>query len=231
MLPLKLGLLRRMALADLGRGLPARTGGADERHALQMLGSVDTNRRILRRVLQVQPAARREFLLAHPANRAWLRKHPRVDAALWTHGIEQAARDGRGPLRLAIETEPLAVLRLGTEVGSCLSVGGCWADSAVAVMVDVNKQVVFARRPDGTFVARQLVALSEDERLVFFPVYPFDGRGRGEGGFPPVRHGLRGPRWGSAVREARRATIRTRSPRCSARAFYDDGPWDRFQVQ
>jgi hypothetical protein len=229
MLPLKLGLLRRLALADLGRGLPVEPGRADERHALQMVGTIDTNRRILRRVLRVEPAARRDFLLAHPANRAWLRKHPRVDAALWTHGIEQAARDGHGPLRLAIETEPLAVLRLGTEVGSCLSVGGCWADSAVAVMVDVNKQVIFARRPDGTFVARQLVALGEDERLVFFPVYPLSAAAEVNDAFH--RYDLAfAAALGLQPFEQRGDDTYDIAP-VLARAFYDDGPWDRFAVQ
>jgi hypothetical protein len=193
-----------------------------------MLGSVTANRRVLRRVLRVEATRQATWLLGHPANQAWLRRHPRLDAGAWTRGLERMTTDGHGPLRLALETRPLEVLRLGTAVGSCLSVGSYNADTAVAVMVDVNKQAIFARRPDGTFVARQVVAISEDDRLVFFPVYPlgapaavkdafhdYDLRFADALGLAPYRE--------QGDDEYRIATILVRE-------FYDDGPWDRFVV-
>ena len=39
---------------------------------------------------------------------------------------------------------------------------------AVAIVLDVNKQVLYARNHRGAVVARQVVALAEDERLVCF---------------------------------------------------------------
>lgn len=226
LLSLKLAILRRIILADLGRGLPSiDPENASERHALQMLGSVGTNRRLLRRVLGVAPDRRQAFLLAHPANQAWLRKHPRVDVVLWASDPFQTAAGGGVAVRLAIERDPMEVLRLGTEVGSCLSVGGVCAFSSVAVMADVNKQAVFARDANGTFVARQVVAIAEDDRLVFFPVYPlaaaavkqaffdFDlGLARALG-LEPYR-----------PKENEDYTIAL----VLAQDFYDDGPWDRF---
>jgi len=228
LLPFKLALLRRVILEDLGRGLSTvDIENSRERHALRMLGSVRTNRRLLRRLLAVPPRSRGRFLAEHPANRAWLRRHSAVDPEKWSEGVAECREvPDIGGVRLAIETDPLEVLRLGTEVGSCLAVGGACDDSAVAVMVDVNKQVVFARRADGTFVARQLVAISEDDRLVFFPVYPlaaskaikdafyeYDVTLSAAVGLPPFR----GPS------EAEYTIARV-----LARYFYDDGLWDRF---
>jgi hypothetical protein len=228
LLPFKLALLRRAILEDLGRGLSAVDfENSRERHALQMLGSVRTNRRLLRRLLTVPPSARRRFLAEHPANRAWLRRHSAVDPEIWSEGVVHSREvPDIGRVHLAIETDPLEVLRLGTEVGSCLAVGGACEDSAVAVTVDVNKQVVFARRGDGTFIARQLVAISEDDRLVFFPVYPpaaskavkdsfyeYDVSLAAALGLAPFR----GPSEKEYAIE-----------RVLAWYFYDDGLWDRF---
>jgi hypothetical protein len=78
-----------------------------------MLGSVRTNRRLLRRVLGVAPAARARFLDEHPANRAWLARHPRVDAPLWRHGLCLTAPVDGGRLRLQLEPDPLELLRMG----------------------------------------------------------------------------------------------------------------------
>ena len=73
---------------------------------------------------------------------------------------------------MSIERDPLEVLRLGTYVGSCLGNGGAFVDSAAAVVLDVNKLVVYARNGRGAVIARQLVAFSEDDTLVCFHVYP-----------------------------------------------------------
>ena len=227
LVPVWLGLLRRMVLAELARGLPARAAAEeDERHALLMLGTVHEARRLLRRVLARAPGERREFLLGHPANRAWLRRHPRLDAALWIQGLEQTVDVGGQPCRLAVETEPLAVLRLGTEVGSCLSVGGCNSDSAVAVMTDVNKQVVFARRTDGTFVARQIVAVTDDDRLLFCPVYPLAAPVAVKDAFHAYDRAL-AEALGLRPFEQRGAEEYTVAD-ILVRYSYDDGPWERF---
>jgi hypothetical protein len=225
--PLKLALLRRMVLDDLAKGLPAiDTADANERHALQMLGAVRRNRRLLRRVLRVPPDARRAFLLDHPANQAWLRKHPRLSADLWARGFERSFEHQGRSIRLAIEPDPMKVLRLGTEVGSCLSVGGGCAFSAVAVMADVNKQVVFARDAAGTFVARQVVAIAEDDRVVFFPVYPASATEAVKAAFFQYDVGLASALGLEPYRSDHGEPYSIAL--VLAGEFYDDGPWDRF---
>ena len=71
---------------------------------------------------------------------------------------------------LRLERDPLEVLRLGTHVGSCFGLGGDMAHSALAIMLDVNKVVVFARAGERV-LGRQVLAISEAERLVPFEVY------------------------------------------------------------
>lgn len=71
-----------------------------------------------------------------------------------------------------MELNPLEVLQLGTYVGSCLGMGGMLAVSAAAVVLDINKTVVYARNQQGKVIARQLLAISEQDQLVAFSVYP-----------------------------------------------------------
>ena len=98
-----------------------------------------------------------------------------IDAGTWTHGIVLRREiPGAGEVTLAFERDPLEVLRLGTYVGSCLSLGGGQAYSAVAIALDVNKQVVYGRDGSGGVLARQVLALSERDRLFCFEVYPLE---------------------------------------------------------
>ena len=88
-------------------------------------------------------------------------------------GISMAAEiPPHGLVRIKLETDPLEALRLGTYVGSCLSVGGLCDYSAAAVVLDVNKQVLYAVNSKGTVLARQLLAISDADTLVSFCVYP-----------------------------------------------------------
>lgn len=66
----------------------------------------------------------------------------------------------------------MEVLKVGTYVGTCLGLGGICSDSAIAVLLDINKQVLYARNKEGIIIACQLVAISEKEELVCFYIYP-----------------------------------------------------------
>ncbi len=166
-------LLHRLTLDRLARGLGPTDDSEPVRHALRLQGSVTDNRRGLRRFLRAYFGGRRTYLRDHPVNRRWLERRPWLDANLWANGVE-CCRDvpGYGPVRLSIEREPLEVLRLGTYVGSCLGVGGSMTDSAAAVLLDVNKRVLYARDAKGTVLARQLLTISEGGRLACHAVYP-----------------------------------------------------------
>jgi len=173
LVPLRLRLLELLALERLRRGLPADTSEVRQRHALEMATVIDTNRRGLRRLLAHHLAGDTDWIRNHPASQLWFRRHAAIAPELWLSGISlQGEVSGIGRVELSLETDPLEALRLGTYVGSCLSVGGLCAYSAAAVVLDVNKQVRYARDSKGTVVARQLVALSDQDSLVCFEVYP-----------------------------------------------------------
>ena len=142
------------------------------RHAIALLNNVEVNFRQLRRMLTATLAGDSEWRLRHPRTREWLARHPKIDRDVWMKGLEMRGRiDGVGDVRIAIETDPLEALKLGTYVSSCLGRGGNLEYSAAAVVLDVNKQVIYARDARGAVVGRQLVALSEADELVCFGVY------------------------------------------------------------
>ena len=146
----RLDLLYQLTLDRLGRGLTTGKLEDETRHAVQFLGYVDGNRRALRNFLMAYLGGSRNYLHDHPRNRAWLAAHSRIREDVWTKGIRLDCElpDGdRG--ELAIEQNPLEVLRLGTYAGSCLGLGGICAYSAVAVALDVNKKVLYCRNSSG----------------------------------------------------------------------------------
>jgi hypothetical protein len=173
-----LGIIRLAAIRrTVERALAARVGidkieTPTVRHALSMLHNVEVHRRQLRRMLTASLAGDSGWRLRHPRTKEWLARHPKLDRAVWLTGIETRGEiAGLGAIRLAIETDPLEALKLGTYVGTCLGRGGNLEYSAAAVVLDINKQVVYARDTRGSVVGRQLLAISETDELVCFGVY------------------------------------------------------------
>jgi hypothetical protein len=142
-------------------------------HAVRLYGHIDENRRALRKFLQAYFKGDEDYLRRHPRNQDWLRKQRRMNLNVWLGGMErqETLQDG-STIRLHIELDPLEALRLGTYVGSCTGLGGSFAYSAAAVVLDLNKHVVYARNDQGAVLGRQLIAISEEEELVVFDVYP-----------------------------------------------------------
>jgi hypothetical protein len=170
---LRLQILEQLALQRLKRRMPVDLSDPRHRHAMEMANVIDTNRRSLRRFLSHYLAGDLDWLKRHPASQQWFRRHPRIDQEKWMSGISMAAEiPPHGLVRIKLETDPLEALRLGTYVGSCLSVGGLCDYSAAAVVLDVNKQVLYAVNSKGTVLARQLLAISDADTLVSFYVYP-----------------------------------------------------------
>ena len=163
-------------LRELGESVPRPASGEAHFHALRLVALAEENRRPLRRLLR-HPSAQHhsdEYVFTHPEACAWIARHPELLANLetWREGIVVTAEiAGFGPVKLAIASDPLEVLRMGTYVGSCLGLGGGLAYSAAAAALDANKRVVYARDAEGRVIARQLLAWSEDDRVVCFHRY------------------------------------------------------------
>lgn len=173
-----LDIIRLAAIRQaIERFLAARVGvqrieTPSVRHAVALLNNVAGNFRQLKRMLTATVAGDSEWRLRHPRTQEWFARHPKLDRELWLKGIETRGElEGIGEVRVAIESDPLEALKLGTYVGSCLGRGGNLEYSAAAVVLDVNKQVVYARDKRGSVVARQLLAISEADELVCFGVY------------------------------------------------------------
>jgi len=164
----RMSLIQQSALTWLKRGLPVEQVTRGGEHALRLLGDIDENRRGLRKFLKAYWSGNSRYLADHPATKAWYRKHPALPRELWEQGITFP----HDTYRIAVEQDPLEVLQLGTYVGSCLGLGGPFAYSAVAALLDANKRVLYARDQTGKVVARQLVAISDDSSLVCYFVYP-----------------------------------------------------------
>ncbi|WNG23923.1 hypothetical protein F0U62_07720 [Cystobacter fuscus] len=171
---LRLQVLARGVLEFLRGSLEADVGDARVRHALQMARLVEgRNRRGLRRLLNHYFAGERDFIVHHPESRSWFARHPRVKPETWLTGPVLCQEvPGFGRVTLALERDALEVLRMGTYVGSCFGLNGLYAESAAAVALDVNKRVLYARDSRGSVLARQLLAISKDDALVPFFVYP-----------------------------------------------------------
>ncbi|MCY1083580.1 hypothetical protein [Archangium lansingense] len=170
---LRLQVLARRVLERLRGRMQADTKDERVRHALQMANLVHDNRRALRRLLARYFEGERDFIEHHPVSRAWFARHPRVERESWLKGVVLRREvPGLGEVTLSLEQDALEALRLGTHVGSCLGLNGICDYSAAAVVLDINKRVLYARDSRGRVVARQLLAISDDDKLVPFKVYP-----------------------------------------------------------
>lgn len=175
---MQLEQLEQAALAALCTGFATDASEANVAHALQMRLHVMDNRRALSKYLRSALSGNTDYIAAHPRSHDWLRRHPTLNLSLWQKGIDFAVVgvEGLGSLHIAVEQDPLEALRMGTYVGSCLGSGGSFAYSAVANMLDINKQTLYARDENGRVVARQLAAITEANQLACFEVYPYPTR-------------------------------------------------------
>lgn len=174
--------LRDEVIRELGAGVFGDAPDPEELsaqmlHALRIQRGTGDNRRSLRRLIRACSAGDRSGLSSHPRNRRWL---ARLGEHVSPRGLEswlnppslEAHVEGLGPVQVGPEMDPLEALRLGTYVGTCLGVGGIFESAAAAVVLDANKHVIFARRAGGSFIARQIVSISESFGLRFHAVYP-----------------------------------------------------------
>jgi hypothetical protein len=166
----RLDIIERAVLDRLKVGLPVRTLSKSGSHALRLLGDVRENRRGLRNFLQAYWSGDLEYLARHPATAAWHKQHKSIDPELWQLGLP--FEESQGGFSIHVERDPLEILKLGTYTGTCLGVGGLCSDSAIAALLDANKKVLYARDRRGRVIARQLLAIADDDRLVCFYVYP-----------------------------------------------------------
>jgi hypothetical protein len=170
----KLAMLKEIIMAALigDRQLPADRNII---FSLQVSQLIHSNRRAFRRFLKEYFNGKKDYLQTHPLTQNWVKKQTELNVELWMEGIQYNCETERyGKISITLEKDPLEALRLGEYVGSCLGLGGICTYSAAAAVLDINKQVLYARNEKNGVVARQLVAISKERWLVCFEVYPLN---------------------------------------------------------
>ncbi len=113
-----------------------------------------------------------------------LRNNQRFLKKMEKRGVEMAPWLDKAPvvcrgadedkIRFTLERDPLEVFAMGRHFKTCLSPGSFNYFSVFANAADVNKQVFYGRRKDGTVVARCLLALTGKGGIVTFHAYCHD---------------------------------------------------------
>jgi hypothetical protein len=85
---IRLAAIRSAVVAHLERSIGLQRTTREALEALELLQQAEKNRRGLRRFLRAHLAGETDYLLRHPATVAWVRRHPRIDLATWTQGID-----------------------------------------------------------------------------------------------------------------------------------------------
>lgn len=163
---------RRLLHEGWGIRLPKLTDAW--REAVRFWLLVEDNREHLERLLR-EAALRpgRSVKDAFPRNAAWIASMKgRVDVDAWLAPRSAELKSANARYVLSLEEDPLEVLRMGIPFGTCLSLdGGSNAASTVLNAIEVNKRVLYVRNESKNIVARKLLGLTDDGRLVGYRLY------------------------------------------------------------
>ncbi len=169
----QLDILENLALKSLSYNYKVKAIDKNLEYALKVSNYTDSNQRPLRKFLRAYLNGEQDYLLKHPETQKWLKNHKELNISLWQTGINFSQQSSKyGLISIELEKDPLEVLKLGVYSGSCLELGGGFTYSAVAILLDINKQVLYARNEKGKVLARQLIAISEENKLICFEIYP-----------------------------------------------------------
>lgn len=160
------GIVKEVWGISLGKLTPAW------HDAVRFSFAIDDNRELLGAVLRAA-AEGADLDRTRPANRAWIEEvQGRFDVDAW---LAPRARDvtiAGATMRLAIERDPVEVLRMGIPFDTCLSLeGGSNSASTVVNAADANKRVIYLRDRAGKILARKLIAVSTDATLIGYHLY------------------------------------------------------------
>lgn len=106
------------------------------------------------------------------ANKAWVEtaSHQMNIDAWFAPDPCEISIDGL-PVTIGAAPDPFRVFLMGSYFGTCLSLDKFNKDSVLANACDANKSVVFALGPDGQVLARKLVCISSDYKLIGYRTY------------------------------------------------------------
>jgi hypothetical protein len=158
----------------LGEKVPREAMRPGMRESLQLMSSDNRNWHLFIELLRDSVRGRR--LEDRAPNRKWLDRAERagmnVDA--WLRGLQATVEIGGESVRFASERDPFEIMKMGSYFDTCLSLereDQALAASVVVNTLDVNKQVIYGRRKDGTVVARKLIGATAAGELAGYNTY------------------------------------------------------------
>jgi hypothetical protein len=164
-------------MAHFGRILSAPLpAGRNERNwdnALRLYFSTESNRTLLRQLLDHEARGDRDWIRNLPANARFAREAAAagVDMDAWLAPMSRVIDSPAGHCRIVIETDPLHVLQMGNYFQTCLSEGDFNSFSTIANAIEINRRVIYVYDPRGVVVGRKLIVLSRQGQIVGFRTY------------------------------------------------------------
>lgn len=170
-------ILRELLLESIGAAPQTLTPAWRDAFRF-FLGAAERNRGLLIRLLRHAAAEPgRPVAPTLPLGQAWIARaarHMRADA--WLAPRRRTLELAAHRLTIALEDDPLEVLRMGIPFDTCLSLtDGFNAESTVLNAVDPNKRVLYVRDARGAVVARKLLAVSSEFHLLGYRLYMVRG--------------------------------------------------------
>lgn len=144
------------------------------RDAVRFWLVVDDNRSLLGDLLrQASKAPGRDVKHLFPKSQAWIdRTSTKLRLSRWFAPRSSEITVGTRTFVMALEEDPLEVLRMGIPFDTCLALeSGCNASSTVMNAIDANKRVIYVRTNEGKVVARKLIAITKELGLVGYNTY------------------------------------------------------------
>jgi hypothetical protein len=158
----------------LGETVPREAMRPGMRESLQLLSRDNRNWHLF--IVLLRDSVRGRPLEDRAANRMWLGRAERaglnVDA--WLRGLRATVEVDGASIEFASERDPFEVMKMGSYFDTCLSLEGddqALAASVVMNALDINKQVIYGRRTDGTVVARKLIGTTAAGELAGYNSY------------------------------------------------------------
>lgn len=188
--------------------------------ALRLYLGTGVNRKVLATLLHLRSQGTADVKRALEPNRRWMSDAAsRLDVARWCGRWRESVRVVEFVGTLELEEDVLEVLRMGIPFDTCLSIGDFNQASTVVNAADANKRVLYLKDARGQVVARKLLAVSKDWKLIGYRLYVSLDRSV----WPAVRDAVRDfcRRLGEACGLERAAS--GEPARLNGEFWYDDG--------
>lgn len=198
-------------------------------NAALLSAGIMENRHLLKRLLRACATGDCRWREQHPENVRFLQSLAErgVDPEAWQRAHPRRYRCPElagGVVRLRFEQDPLHILQMGNYFDTCLSFDGCNNYSTVANACELNKRVLYARDTSGRVIARKLIGINAEGRLIGYSTYSTLSGESGEAVRLLVRHYVGEFAQRCGLQLADEGTV----PRLFAERWYDDGlrEWD-----